>query len=56
MGEIANDMIDGLMCSLCGTYFEEEHGYPVVCRGCWGELTPEQIKKGGHQKAIHPEI
>ena len=56
MGEIADDMIDGLMCSFCGTYFEEEHGYPVVCRGCWAGLTSQQIITGGHQKAVHKEI
>lgn len=37
MGEIADDMIDGLSCSLCGIYFVEEHGYPVVCTDCWDE-------------------
>jgi hypothetical protein len=48
MGEIAEDMIDGASCSMCGIYFEREHGYPVLCKGCW--------KKGcGQQKAIFPE-
>lgn len=39
---IAEDMIDGSCCSLCGCYFEDKfnrgnlftHGYPVVCRTC----------------------
>jgi len=35
MGEIADDMLSGLCCSLCGIYFEDEHGYPVVCEDCW---------------------
>ena len=41
MGEIANDIIDGACCALCGCYFiddnEEliEHGYPVACKDCW---------------------
>ena len=35
MGEIADDMIDGTSCSLCSQYFEESHGYPVACKGCW---------------------
>ena len=26
---IAEDIIDGWCCQLCGVYFEEEHGYPV---------------------------
>lgn len=39
---IAEDMIDGSCCSLCGCYFmgEDEvglftHGYPVYCSDCW---------------------
>lgn len=43
MGEIADDMIDGTSCSLCGCYFKDPkkegfaftHGYPVYCRDCW---------------------
>jgi len=34
MGEVANDMLDGLMCSWCGTYFEKAHGFPVLCVAC----------------------
>ena len=35
MGEIADDMISGACCSLCGMYFVEDHGYPVVCPDCY---------------------
>jgi hypothetical protein len=35
MGEIADDMIEGACCALCGECFEEEHGYPVACATCW---------------------
>jgi len=48
MGEIADDMINGSSCSLCGQYFNDpnvenddglgtvyEHGYPVYCKECW---------------------
>lgn len=43
MGEIADDMINGACCALCGQYFENpdepgtvyEHGYPVACKQCW---------------------
>ena len=35
MGDVADDIMDGASCALCGQYFEEEHGYPVVCRECW---------------------
>lgn len=35
MGEIAEDMIEGACCSICGQYFEDEHGYPVACEECF---------------------
>lgn len=50
MGEIADDMIDGACCHLCGQYFvgdDDEmvsHGYEVVCKDCWTDLTPAERK------------
>lgn len=41
---IAEDIIDGWCCQLCGVYFEEEHGYPVVCESCYNELSEEEKK------------
>jgi len=42
MGEIADSMVIGECCSLCGCYFQApeedviyEHGYPVYCKDCW---------------------
>ena len=35
MGEIADDLIEGACCSLCGVYFEDEHGYSVLCEDCF---------------------
>jgi len=41
MGEIAEDMLDGSCCSLCGQYFEHPkggiyvHEYPVACWDCY---------------------
>ena len=37
MGELADDMINGLSCTGCGVYFESEHGYPVLCENCYDE-------------------
>ena len=37
MGEIADDIIDGACCAICGVYFEEEHGYPVACSECYDD-------------------
>ncbi len=41
---IASDIIDGLCCQFCGVYFEEEHGYPVVCGSCYSSLSEEDRK------------
>lgn len=57
MGMIANDMIEGRACSLCGCYFVDpedddmmyEHGHAVVCKECWNGLTPAEKKF--HEKA-----
>jgi len=57
MGEIADDMINGRCCSLCGQYFEDpkdpdimfEHGYPVACDGCFDNNC-------GYQRATAPLI
>jgi len=51
---IAQDMIDGLCCQLCGVYFEEEHGYPVVCEDCYNSLTDKE--KEDFSIAIYPEL
>jgi hypothetical protein len=53
MGEIADDIIDGRSCAWCGSMFTVKHGYPVVCKGCWKEATPEE--RTAVQKAIYPE-
>jgi len=54
MGEIADDMTEGACCSWCGIYFESEHGYPVVCKSCWNDATPEQRKN--IQRATKKEL
>lgn len=43
MGEMAEDILDGSCCALCGCYFKHpkkenegySHGYPVACKDCW---------------------
>lgn len=51
MGEIADDMIEGRACQLCGCYFVDdendgiyEHGYAVTCKDCWKHLTDKDKK------------
>lgn len=36
MGEIAEMMLDGTLCSICGEYLGESEGFPMVCDGCQG--------------------
>lgn len=61
MGEIADDMACGLCCSECGVYFEEEHGYPVLCNSCWvsqgGNPRDRRVRViiDGCQRNIHME-
>ena len=38
MGEIADDIISGACCELCGEYFKKEQGYPCKCKGCGGNV------------------
>jgi hypothetical protein len=38
MGDIADDIVDGACCQVCGVYFEGgEAGYPVTCKACGGD-------------------
>lgn len=62
MGEIADDMVDGTTCSLCGCFFQDpehpdnlySHGYPVVCWECWKDLSQDERKE--YQRALVPTI
>lgn len=51
MGEMAQDVIEGFCCSVCCTYFEEEHGYPVVCKVCARGMSKKNRKRMGVQVA-----
>lgn len=55
MGDVANDMVGGACCSACGIYFKDEHGYPVLCVGCWDD-TPANERGEGLQRAIIKEL
>ena len=37
MGEIADMMLDGTLCQVCGEYMGESAGYPVTCPACSGD-------------------
>ena len=53
MGEVADDFLDGSCCSWCSTYFQTDHGYPVLCSNCWKTAKPEERKD--LQRAVIPE-
>jgi rRNA maturation protein Nop10 len=40
LGDIADMMLDGTMCQVCGQWmeFDEPPGYPVTCAGCGGDV------------------
>ncbi len=54
MGEIADDIMEGFMCSHCGQYFKEPHGHPVLCYSCYTHETPEE--RAGLQQAYIKEM
>ena len=45
MGDMADMAINGEMCSYCGTTFEEENGFPLLCPSCWNEAVKD-VKRG----------
>lgn len=54
MGQMADDVMVGFMCSWCGTCFEQEHGYPVLCDSCFEDSTEKE--RDGLQRPINKEI
>lgn len=47
MGQVADDMINGLCCQLCGEYMPDfiEVGYPRTCCSCAPPVSLESFKK-----------
>ena len=54
MGSIASGVIRGFMCAHCGTCFDGEHGYPVLCEDCYDSETVEE--SAGLSKAYLKEL
>ena len=45
MGDIAESMLDGTVCQMCGEWMGGSNcGYPVTCAGCGGEPDDEGEK------------
>ncbi|MFT8928500.1 MAG: hypothetical protein ABF969_04100 [Sporolactobacillus sp.] len=52
MGEIADMMLDGVLCEQCGCLIGgEETGYPRLCEDCAEEQRSKKKKRG--KKAQH---
>lgn len=57
MGEIADMMLDGTMCQLCGVWLnegEDGDGYPQYCAGCQPD-EDDDVVYGRADKARPPE-
>lgn len=52
---MADDVVAGLVCSWCGVFFVEEHGFPVVCRDC-AEVDPAVVEPRGLVVATLAEL
>jgi hypothetical protein len=48
---IAQDIIDGVICGECNIPFEEENGYPCLCKDCWKAKHPEYPLEPGRVDA-----
>lgn len=47
MGDIADMMLEGVLCQGCGVYLGEGDGFPVFCLSCAHEQEP--IKSKSHK-------
>jgi hypothetical protein len=57
MGEIADMMLEGVLCQECGVYIDDEEcgwagacGYPRYCPGCGGDPECNGAAKTGQYK------
>lgn len=44
MGEIADMMLEGVLCETCGEYIGDEVGYPRRCAACEASESTERKK------------
>jgi hypothetical protein len=46
MGDIADMLLDGTLCEICGEYIDdEEGGFPRLCASCKQDQKKERAKK-----------
>jgi len=56
MGQRAEDMLCGWMCSDCGIFFVSEHGYPVLCKSCACDCSKKDRERLGFGVATLKEV
>jgi hypothetical protein len=44
MGDIADDILDGIYCEMCGEYLGDACGYPRTCNACSELLGDEDFE------------
>lgn len=57
MGEIAEMMLDGTLCSVCGEFLGHSDGYPVTCFTCSsGEPVPPRstLRQPASRRQLKP--
>lgn len=50
MGDVADMIIEGILCEWCGEYIGDSVGYPRKCSGCKTEYQEEIRKKNKSKK------
>ena len=51
MGEIAEMILDGILCQVCGTYIDDEdEGFPRTCSDCQKEEKRSQKPRKKNKK------
>lgn len=56
MGEVANAMLDGTLCSVCGVHLGGDEGYPVTCRDCDSEHDRGKAKRASNREYGHAKL
>jgi len=45
MGDVADMIIEGVLCEQCGGYIGDEVGYPRKCSSCEGPLSKKERRR-----------
>jgi len=56
MGDIADMMLDGTLCQICGVYLGKDTGYPISCEACEACYRSEKEIKYLNSQPSRPNI